>query len=372
MSVSGLRIGLIGPLPPPSGGMANQTRQLATLLLEEGAMVELVRVNPPYPRWIENVRWLRAIFRLLPFLIRLWCVAGRVQLFHVMANSGWSWHLTAAPAIWVGKLRGVSVIVNYHGGGAEEFFARSFHLIKLFLLRADAVVVPSLFLERVFARHGITAQVVPNIIDLTRFSREGVTDQDAAARSPHIIVTRNLEPMYDISTALRAFSMFRLRFPEAKLTIAGSGPERENLKVLAASLGLGSAVTFTGQLDNAMMADLYRVATIMLNPSLVDNMPISVLESLASGVPVVSTNVGGVPFLVEDGRTALLVPPASPQVMAEAMVRITADKTFARRLSNAGHTAVQAYAWPNVRDRLVEVYTRVIGSAQCGTTADAK
>jgi glycosyltransferase involved in cell wall biosynthesis len=240
------------------------------------------------------------------------------------------------------------------------------------LRRADAVVVPSGFLELVFAGRGIAASVVPNIIDLTRFSGHGAVDRVTGHAAPHIIVTRNLEPIYDIGTALRAFAIFRQRFAQARLTVAGSGPERENLEALAATLGLGDEVTFTGEFDNAGIAELYRTASTMLNPSLVDNMPISILESLASGVPVVSTNVGGVPHLVQDGQTALLVPPGSPGAMAEAMSRIATDEVLARHLSEAGSAAVQIYAWPNVRDRLVDVYARVTAGTQRAVTAAAK
>src|SRR5690606_20780356 len=81
------RVGLVGPLPPPAGGMANQTRQLAWLLREAGIEVELVQVNAPYrPSWIARARMLRAAFRLLPYLLRLWRCAGSVDLMHVMAN----------------------------------------------------------------------------------------------------------------------------------------------------------------------------------------------------------------------------------------------------------------------------------------------
>ena len=94
------RIALVGPLPPPSGGMANQTRQLAQLLQQAGAQVELVQVNAPYqPRWLGSIKGLRALFRLLPYLLHLWRAAGKAELLHIMANSGWSWHLFAAPAI---------------------------------------------------------------------------------------------------------------------------------------------------------------------------------------------------------------------------------------------------------------------------------
>lgn len=373
MRLDRLHIGLIGPLPPPAGGIANQTRQLAALLRQEGAVVEALQSNAPYrPAWISRVRYVRALARLIPYVIALWRLAGRVSLFHVMANSGWSWHLVAAPAIWIGKLRGIAVVVNYRGGAAEAFFARSFFWVLQSLRKADAVVVPSTFLADVFAKRGIAARIVPNVVDLARFTSEGAVERVTGNRPPHVIVTRNLDPIYDISTALRAFAMFRERFPEATMSVAGSGPEREKLELLATTLGVKSAVTFTGQLDNAELAGLYRAATLMVNSSLVDNMPISILESLASGVPIVSTNVGGVRHLVQDGSTALLVPPATPDAMGAAMCRVAADKNLARKLAEAGRKAAQAYGWPNVRQRLCDVYTDVTANAQRAATADAR
>ena len=80
---------------------------------------------------------------------------------------------------------------------------------------------------------------------------------------------------------------------------------------------------------------------------------------MASGVPIVSTNVGGIPYLVEDGKTALLVPPSDPAAMAAAILRLTRDLRLAEELARAGLEAVQQYAWPNVRSKLFDVYARV-------------
>lgn len=349
---AGLRIGLVGPLPPPAGGMANQTRQLAELLRAEGAQVELVQTNAPYrPAIVGRVPVLRALFRLAPYLAALWHAAGSCDVFHVMANSGWSWHLFAAPAVRLAALRGVAVVVNYRGGEAGVFLDRASGSVARTLRRASALVVPSGFLADVFARHRIRAVVVPNIVDLQRF-------RPATQRTPgaQILVARNLEPLYDNATALRAFGLVRQSLPEARLVIAGSGPQESDLRRLARDLGLADAVHFTGRLDRDAMAQAYRDADVALNPSLVDNMPNSVLEALASGVPVVSTDVGGVPFIVEHERTALLVSAGDAPRMAQALLRVLREPALRERLRDAGLEQARHYTWIQVAPRLAGVY----------------
>jgi glycosyltransferase involved in cell wall biosynthesis len=144
--------------------------------------------------------------------------------------------------------------------------------------------------------------------------------------------------------------------------MAGEGPLRSELEDLAARLGIARAVTFSGRIDNADITALYRSASVFLNPSRVDNMPNSVLEALATGVPVVSTNVGGVPFMVEDGHTALLVPPGDADAMAAAMLRLTSDAELRGRLSCQGRELVRKYDWSRIRPQLIALYARLARS----------
>ena len=355
MKFDGLRIALVGPLPPPAGGMANQTRQLAELLRGEGASVELVQVNAPYkPAWAGRIKGVRAVFRLLPYLAHLWQACGRANIVHVMANSGWSWHLFAMPAIRIAALRGTPVVVNYRGGEAGPFLDKAAASVRAALRHSAGLLLPSGFLLEVFARHGMQGRVVPNIIDLVRF--HPAEHYPPKPQAPHIVVARNLEPIYGIDVALRAFAVVAARLPAARLSVAGSGPLREELEQLATTLGVADRVRFTGRLDRDQMAALYREADLSLNPSHVDNMPNSVLESLASGVPVVSTDVGGVPFIVEHGRTALLVPANDAQAMGAAALQILTDPACAAALRGAGLQAVQRYRWEAVRDTLLAAY----------------
>jgi glycosyltransferase involved in cell wall biosynthesis len=307
--------------------MANQALQLQRLLQDEGVEVELVQVNAPYrPQWMGRVRGLRALARLLPYLATLWRALGRADVAHLMANSGWSWHLFAAPAIWIGRLRGTPVVVNYRGGFASEFLARRAAWVRFSMRRAARLIVPSDFLRTVFAGHAIAADIVPNIVDTGRFN----PGTDIADGPPVILVTRNLEPIYDNANAIRALALVKASVPSAQLIVAGSGPEEARLKQLAESLNLGDSVRFTGRVEAADMPALYRSARVALNPSRVDNMPNSVLEALAAGVPVVSTRVGGVPYIVEHDITALLVEPGAVADMAEAIVRILTDPALSR------------------------------------------
>jgi glycosyltransferase involved in cell wall biosynthesis len=360
-----LRVVIVGPLPPPAGGMSDQVIQLSELLRQEGALVDVVQTNPPYrPAWVGSIRGLRALVRLVPYAVALWRAARAADVFHVMANSGWAWHLFATPAIWVARLRDVPCIVVYHGGEADAFLSRSASLVAPTLRSASVLVVPSGYLQRVFEAHGLKSRIVPNVVDLSLF-RPGAARLSGA---PHVVVARNLEPLYDIPTALRAFAQIRQRTVGATMTIAGSGSERDPLARMADELGLEGAVRFAGRLSRDEMAELLARADLMLNPSTVDNMPVSILEAMASGVPVVSTRVGGIPYLLDDERTALLVEARNPSAMADAASRLLRDKALAQRIRDAAAADVRQYAWPRVRGLFAAVYDEVLGEARHGRT----
>tara|TARA_B110000503_G_scaffold34861_2_gene56931 strand:- start:58621 stop:59700 length:1080 start_codon:yes stop_codon:yes gene_type:complete len=352
--MKGLRLGLVGPLPPPNGGMAMQTLQLAHLLTHEGLDVELVQTNAPYwPAVAGELKGLRALFRFLPYLWRVWRMAGRTDVIHLMANSGWSWQLFAAPVIWIGWLRSTPVIVNYRGGEAREYLAASARWVKPSLARTAQLVVPSGFLRQVFSEFGVVAAIIPNIIDLETFYPASHQPQDTVFT---LVITRNLEPIYGLETAIRALALAREQVPDIQLKIAGSGPQGPELERLVEHLGLGNAVVFLGRLERQQIVALYHSAHAMVNPSRVDNMPNSVLEALACGVPVISTDVGGVPYIVEDGHTALLVPRDDAPAMAQAVIKLYTNSALRGELREKGCRAVAQYAWDEVKPLWLALY----------------
>jgi glycosyltransferase involved in cell wall biosynthesis len=179
---------------------------------------------------------------------------------------------------------------------------------------------------------------------------------------PHVVVARNLEPIYDNETAIRAFARLIHRWPSARLTIAGSGPDRCHLESVVNELALPASVTFAGRLGRDEMAALFRSADLCINASRVDNMPVSVLEAMASGVPVVTTNVGGIPYIAHDGDNALLVEPGDPEAMANAADRLLSDATLRTRIVSSALKSVAVYSWGHASALWLSAYNDALAA----------
>ncbi len=351
---------VVGPTSPPAGGMAAQTEQLCRLLKNEALQVDLLQTNRAVGgELIQSIPVVRAVIRFLSYIVAGWRALGQTDVVHLMSNSGWSWQLYSAPILWMGRLRGVPVIVNYRGGGAEQYFSKSARSVRMSLNHASAIVVPSHFLQQVFSDFGYHAAIVPNIVDTERFFPQETSSDQTLACEFHMVVVRNLETIYGIDIALRAFALVNQQHPTAKLSIAGSGPELESLKALAKTLKVEARVHFLGRLGRDSVADLYRRADVLINSSRVDNMPNSLLEAMASGVAIVSTRAGGIPFLVEDGQTASLVDIDDVDQMAKAMVELLVDSAARQRLRENALQDVKQYQWSTVKTSWLSLYQRL-------------
>ncbi len=364
-AASDLKVGIVGPASPPAGGMAAQTEQLCRLLGQEGVYVEFLQTNSDYrPQWIEKVAGIRAVFRLIGYCFSVANFVRRVNVIHLMSNSGWSWQLFSAPVIWLAYLSNTPVIVNYRGGEAKTYLSDSVRWVRPTLRRATTLVVPSQFLQQIFSEFGFKAIVVPNIIDSARFypSTEDKTDGDQT----QLIVVRNLEEIYDVELAIRAYEKLRQSCPNCRLTIAGSGPMEGTLRKLVSELKLEQKITFAGRLNRDQVASLYRSADVMVNSSKVDNMPNSLLEAMACGIPIVSTSAGGIPWMVEHNKTALLVPVGNVEALASALRNMVCDADLRERLSSAGIADAKQYHWESIKPQWIHLYSDLAGKALQG------
>jgi glycosyltransferase involved in cell wall biosynthesis len=164
-----------------------------------------------------------------------------------------------------------------------------------------------------------------------------------------------LVPIKDVATLLHAFAELRRTAPAARLVVAGDGELRADLERLAASLGVGSAVTFTGwRLD---LENIYSAVDAVVLSSLNEGTPVALIEAMAAARPVVATDVGGVPDVVTHEHTGLLVPPGAPSELARAMARLAADAGLRRRLGAAGRARVaQRFGTARLVDDIAGLY----------------
>jgi glycosyltransferase involved in cell wall biosynthesis len=214
----------------------------------------------------------------------------------------------------------------------------------------DEIVVPSQYLQRVFAEHGYQTRVIRNIIDTSSFRYR----QRKPLRA-NLLSTRNLESHYGIENTLQAFAIFKKRCPDALLTIAGYGRERDRLQRWVAAQRL-DGVSFIGRIEPEAMPRVYDQADIFLNSSTIDNQPVSILEAFAAGLAVVSTPTGDIPSMVRDQSTGLIVPHNDPQAMADAICLLLQHPQQTAQMTDAAREEVEKYTWGHVCDEWEQLY----------------
>lgn len=348
------KVAMVAPSMAILGGQGVQARSLQEALARESVDIEFVPINPQFPAplaWVRRIPGLRTVLNELlyiPSLLRL----RKVEVVHIFSASYWSFLLAPVPAILIARLLGKEAILNYHSGEARDHLANWGLLVHPFLKLVDRLVVPSTYLQEVFADFGYEAEVVANIVDVQQFrfrAREPLR--------PVLFSNRNLESHYCVENTLRAFAELKKLRPEARLLVAGYGSQAESLHELASELQLED-VEFLGRIEAEEMADCYARADIFVNSSLVDNQPLSILEAFAAGLAVVSTPTGDIPAMVRQGELGVLVPHREPQTMAREIDRLLEDQAATQARIRAARKEVDKYTWLEIASQWFEIYKK--------------
>jgi len=317
--------------------------------------------SPPFDR-LTRIKYVRTLVTQLWYWPLLFRELRRADVVHAFSASYASFLLAPLPAIVVAKILGKPVVLNYHSGEAPDHLRRS--AVARFVMRrvVGRNVVPSVFLQRVLASFGIEADVVHNTIDLEQFAYRVRTPL-----RPRLLSTRNFEPIYNVACVLRAFARVQAVHGDASLTLVGGGSQEGVLRALVQQLGLRN-VTLAGRVPPNEIQRCYDAADVYVQAPRIDNMPLSVLEAFASGMPVVSTNVGGVPAILRDGIEGLLAPDDDDVVIAAQVLRLLADPGYARGLAAHARETLASYEWPVVREEWLRVYSGIRDSGLPSTS----
>lgn len=346
---------LIAPAPPPFGGMANQANLLRTFLEKEKNKVLFIPTNQS-PRFFSETLWslpvLRTCGKLFMYMIGILKSIKHCSTMHILACSHLYFYLNVIPAIMIGRFLKKTVVVNYRGGEADVFFnGFAGNFLKVFHL-ANSVVVPSGYLKRVFNKFGYKANVIPNIAEILRFEflLPDYTDQVS------FVCTRNFEAYYDIETLVKAFNLVRKELSRTSLTLIGEGNLKQGILDYVEEKGLSGCVFFSGKVNPEDMPAHLEKHDIYVNSSVVDNYPISLLEAFSSGLPVVSTAAGGIPDMVEHGKTGILVPNKDHKTLAKEMIRVAMDLNLGRTLAKNAKKFADEHSWEKIWPKLKAEY----------------
>jgi L-malate glycosyltransferase len=351
-----VRLLIVAPSFDILGGQAVQADRLLVRLRPEASLeVGFLPINPRLPgllRWMQSIKYLRTVVTSIAYVALLLARVWKYDVIHIFSASYFSFVLAPTPAILVSKLYGKSVLLNYHSGEAEDHLTRWPSAITTIRM-CNEVAVPSAYLVDVFSKFDLHAVPIYNLIEEGKFRF-----RERNPLRPIFLSNRNFEIHYGVDRVLRAFAIIQKQIPEARLTVAGDGPQRAALEQLARELELRNT-EFTGRVPHNKIVELYESADVFLNGSEIDNQPLSILEAFACGLPVVTTDAGGIPYLVTNEESALVVPRGDYEKLAAAALRLFAEQGIAERVTRNGLEECAKYSWQAVRSQWLELYARL-------------
>ncbi len=331
-----MKILIIANYQPSFGGISGQVELLHQNLSADGIMTDIYSSKG-------------GILKRLRMVSDLTKVAIGYDILHVHCCSKLGF-FPAILALIVAKRLNKRIICTYHGGGAEVFFQNFSWIVKPVLNKMDANIILSGFLAKVFEKHNIPYKIVPNILknDESYYKKRDVV-------RPLFISVRSLQPLYNVQCIVKAFSLVKKTLTDAQLLILGDGSCRQELENMIISLKL-NGVKFVGRVPNSKVYYYLNKADIFISMPHIDNQPMSILEAFKCGLLVISSNVGGVPFMIEDNYTGLLIENDNHKQLADKMIEAVKNQNQTKDIMEAGHQELQKYRWETIRSQLFELY----------------
>lgn len=277
---------------------------------------------------------------------------------------------TGLAALKASAATGVPNAVSIQGGDGHwvgSCCATHDRAMKAVLGHAGALLIGSRsFAEEVYENHGVPPEdftIIPGAVDTRRFRPHDEERVGEISGEPALLYHGRVDSRKGVLDFLRAGRLLADRGVRARLIVSGIGPDVQSAKDLASDLGLGERVRFSGYAPYEQTPEVYRAAEIFVSPTYAEGFSNTILEAMATGLPVVSTNAVGVVDCLTDGENALLVEPGDVEALADALRRLLADGGPRPRLARTALAeAREVYSWPAIAGRIQQVYRSLAGT----------
>ena len=364
---------------------ARQIIMLGTALETKGgisAVVSAYRAGGLFERWpiryIATHREARALSKFVlaatSFMRFVGLIlTGRVAALHVhSASRGSFWR--KSPFLLLAFISARPVVFHLHGGGFRAFFeqecgplARAW--VRTVFRRAARVIVLSQHWES-WVR---SVEGQANLLVIPNPAPPGKIRPERFADDPTLLFLGSIAEKKGVFDLLEAVADLRARYPRLRLVLAGVGEAQARVKERARALGISEQVELPGWIDASARDAWLAKADVFVLPSYYEGLPMSVLEAMAAGLPVIASDVGGIPEVIQDGVDGLLVAPGAVPALVRAIAKLLAQPALRESMGKAAQRKVaRHYASERVMERIDAVYREIIGIAPTGLTAKIK
>lgn len=243
------------------------------------------------------------------------------------------------------RVLNIKYIPILHGGDLPNRLKNNPKLCRMVFANAYQNVAPSGYLKQAFENAGFKNVIhIPNSIEIDKYEFKS-----RAELTPKLFWVRAFASIYNPQMAVKVLFELQKKYPNATLIMVGPDKDGSLQTTKAFAESIGVTVNFTGQLAKEDWWKLASEHDIFINTTHFDNTPISVMEAMALGLPVVSTNVGGIPYLLTDKENALLVSDNDDKAMTEAILDLLNDKVRANQLAKNARTFIEQMDWQVVK-----------------------
>lgn len=372
------------PFPPDVGGIQSHVYNLSRALSRLGHEVRVVALRGqgglPIREQLGEVQVTRIPLVPLPKTMMLQYLGLAAAYLFWLAHR-WKPAILHCHSFWPDLLvtKHMPDFVKVVHTAHESLFLimaeqpRYHRRLRFILSHLDGLIGPSMELVEVARQFGIPAErstFIPNGVDPGAFSpqiqKTGVCQRyGLSEQAPVVLCPRRLVPKNGVNYLIESLPLIMQSGEKVHFLVAGDGPEREKLKRRTRELQVEPSVHFLGSIPNQEMPHFYAAADLVVLPSLKEATSIAALEAMASSRPVVASNVGGLPYIIEHEKSGLLVPPADPAVLAGAILRLLDAPGLRQALGHAARRRVEEkFTWDHIASETVQVYERMIRGRQ--------
>lgn len=358
---------LVGLFPPKwLAGTEIATYHLAEHLAQRGNEVHVITSQdeglPEHSKengfYIHRIAWSKIhIIGIITFWVKLCLKIQKIKPDIVHAQS-----LPTGISAWAAK-KLLKIPYAVWGQGSDVYIPGRFIRVtsKNILKNADAVLALTEDMkQRMLEICNRDISVVPNGISPEKFNIK--SGEKKKGNSKTIIFVGRLHPVKGVSYLIEAMAIVHREMTDAKLILVGDGVERSKLEELAEKLDLNSCIQFMGQVQQEIVPTMLQQADLFALPSLSESFGIVNLEAMAASLPIVATNVGGIPDIIEEGVNGYLVNAKRPSEIADRILMLLRNDKLREEISANNREKANLFAWDNVAGKVENIYFDFLGN----------